>query len=500
MARYVMAIDQGTTSSKAFIVNKSGKIVGRGGYELTQIYPQAGWVEHDPMEIWEAQKKACDDAMRDASIKPADIEVVGIANQRETTIVWDRETGRPVTNAIVWQCRRTANLCERLIEEGRGPTIRSKTGLVVDAYFSGTKIQWILQSVPGAMERASRGELCFGTVDSWLVFNLTGRKTHVTDPSNASRTMLLNIDTGAWDHEITRWLSVPEAMLPEIVNSSGICGHTAAEVFRGEIPIGGIAGDQQAALFGQSCFQRGDAKNTYGTGCFVLVNAGDEPLRSTRGLVTSVGWRIRNKTTYVLEGSVFIAGAAVQWLRDALGIIKDSADVEALARTVPDNGNVYFLPAFAGIGAPYWDMGARGVLVGLTRGTAAGHLARATLEAIAHQTADVIAAIEADWDGTLRELKVDGGASENNLLMQFQSDILGANVVRPANIQATAMGAAYLAGLATGYWSGPEELKQLEPPAHRFVPSMTEEERTERRKDWQRLVRVAQAWGDGRPV
>ena len=497
MTRYVMAIDQGTTSSKAFIINREGRIVGQGGHPFPQIYPRAGWVEHDPMEIWRTQKLACKDALRDASVKPTDIETIGVANQRETTVVWDRETGQPIANAIVWQCRRTSDLCKSLIRDNKGSSIHRKTGLIVDAYFSGTKLQWILQSVPGAIERAAKGELCFGTIDSWLVYNLTGGRLHVTDPSNASRTMLFNINNANWDQEIMEWLSIPAAILPEVRDSSGVCGHTMTEVFGAEVPIGGIAGDQQAALFGQSCFDKGDIKNTYGTGSFLLVNVGSTPLLSTRGLVGSVGWRIGGETTYVLEGSVFIAGAAVQWLRDGLGVIKSSSDVESLARTVPDNGNVYFLPAFVGLGAPHWDMTTRGTVMGITRGTTAGHLARATLEAIAQQTADVTEAIEVDYGERLREFRADGGAADNNLLMQFQSDILGMNVVRSNNVQATALGAAYLAGLATGYWNSLDELKALKRETRRFTPLMPERERREKRDTWRKLVEIARLWGDG---
>jgi glycerol kinase len=496
MDKYIMAIDQGTTSSKAFIINRRGEIVGWGGHEFRQIYPRPGWVEHDPMEIWQTQERACRDALKNAYIEPIDIEAIGITNQRETTVLWERETGRPIANAIVWQCRRTSELCERLIRENRGDPIRKKTGLVVDAYFSATKIQWILQTVPDALEKAAKGELCFGTIDSWLVFNLTGGKVHATDPSNASRTMLFNIETCLWDREILEWLSIPEAVLPDVRDSSEIYGYTAPEVFGTAIPIGGVAGDQQAALFGQTCFEKGDIKNTYGTGCFVLANIGEKPLFSTRGLLTSVGWRLGSKATYVFEGSVFVAGAAVQWLRDGLGIIEKSGDIEALALTVPDNGGVHFLPAFAGLGTPYWDMYARGTITGITRGTHRGHLARATLESIAHQTKDVMEAIEADFGEELRELKVDGGAAENSLLMQFQADILGVPVIRPRFLQTTALGAAYLAGLATGYWS-PHELRGFKQQADRFVPHMGEDERMERCRRWSRLVEMARMWGDG---
>jgi glycerol kinase len=499
MGKYVLAMDQGTTSSKAFVVDKSGEIVGRAGHEFGQIYPRPGWVEHDPMEIWETQKRACRDAIVDATIKATDIEAIGITNQRETTVVWERETGRPVTNAIVWQCRRTSGLCEKLIRENRADAIRKKTGLIVDAYFSATKLQWILQEVPFAMERAAKGELCFGTIDSWLVFNLTGGGTHATDPSNASRTMLFNINSGEWDDEIMDWLGIPGGVLPEVKESSGCFGRTLPEVFGAEIPISGIAGDQQAALFGQGCFQRGDIKNTYGTGCFVLANVGEEPLWSP-GLITSVGWTIKGRTEYVLEGSVFVAGAAVQWLRDSLGIISQSAEVEALASTVADSGGTYFLPSFVGLGAPYWDMHARGIMVGITRGTNPCHIARATLDAIVHQSADVIEVMQEYSGARLGRLRVDGGAAENDLLMQLQADILGAEVARPKSLHTTALGGAYLAGLATGYWKDREDLPCVRQEARVFTPAITDGQRQEERSRWRKLVEIARMWGDGQRV
>jgi glycerol kinase len=495
MGRYVMAIDQGTTSSKAFVINKAGEIVGQAGHAFGQIYPQPGWVEHDPMEIWETQKRACRDAIENASIKAGDLEALGITNQRETTVVWERETGRPVTNAIVWQCRRTSALCERLIAQGREEAVRQKTGLLVDAYFSATKLQWILQAVPGVRERAVRGELCFGTIDSWLVFNLTGGQVHATDPSNASRTMLFNIKERSWDREILDWLEIPEGMLPQVLDSSCFYGSTLPEILGAEVPITGIAGDQQAALFGQGCFNRGDMKNTYGTGCFVLANLGDVPLW-TPGLLTSIGWSVKGRTSYVLEGSVFIAGAAVQWLRDNLGVIGSSAEIEALARTVPDTGGVYFLPAFVGLGAPYWDMYARGTIVGITRGTSPAHLARATLEAIAHQSTDVIETMESFSGQRGNPLRVDGGAAENDLLLQLQADILGAQVARPESLQTTALGAAYLAGLASEYWRGQDELPCLRQDVELFVPRISDAEREEKRTRWRKLVEIARAWGE----
>ncbi len=497
MGRYIMAIDQGTTSSKAFIIDEGGEIVGQGGHPFRQIYPEPGWVEHDPMEIWETQKRACRDAIEAASIKAGDLAALGITNQRETTVVWERETGRPVANAIVWQCRRTSRLCERLIEQSREDAIRQKTGLLIDAYFSATKLQWILQSVPHAMERAERGELCFGTIDSWLVFNLTGGKVHATDPSNASRTMLFNINEKTWDREILNWLEIPGGMLPHVLESSSFYGLALPEILGAEVPITGIAGDQQAALFGQGCFNRGDMKNTYGTGCFVLSNLGDVPLWSP-GLLTSIGWSIKGRTSYVQEGSVFVAGAAVQWLRDNLGIIGSSAEIETLARSVEDTGGVYFLPTFVGLGAPYWDMYARGTIVGITRGTSPAHLARATLEAIAHQSTDVIETMQGFSGQRHSPLRVDGGAAENDLLLQFQADMLGSQVVRPKNLQTTALGAAYLAGLASEYWRGQEELPCLKQDASLFAPRIGDVEREEKRARWRKLIEIARAWGDGR--
>jgi glycerol kinase len=495
MGKYIMAIDQGTTSSKTFIIDWRGQVVGQAGHEFRQIYPQPGWVEHDPMEIWETQKRACRDAIEDASIKADDLAALGITNHRETTVVWERETGRPVTNAIVWQCRRTSELCERLIAQGREDAVRQKTGLFIDAYFSATKLQWILQTVPHAMERAQSGELCFGTIDSWLLFNLTGGKVHATDPSNASRTMLFNINDKPWDREILDWLGIPDVMLPQVSESSCFSGSALPEILGSEVPITGIAGDQQAALFGQGCFNQGDMKNTYGTGCFVLANLGEAPLWSP-GLLTSVGWSVKGRTSYVLEGSVFVAGAAVQWLRDNLGIIGSTAEVEALARTVPDTGGVHFLPAFVGLGAPYWDMYARGTIVGITRGTSPAHLARATLEAIAHQSTDVIEAIQGHSGRITSPLRVDGGAAENDLLLQLQADILGVQVARPKSLQTTALGAAYLAGLATGYWKEPEELPCVRQSWGLFTPQISEAEREGKRTHWRKLIEIARAWGE----
>jgi glycerol kinase len=494
MARYVMAIDQGTTSSKAFIINKKGAIIGQGAHEITQFYPHPGWVEHDPIEIWATQKQACVDAMRNAQVSINDIECIGITNQRETAVIWERNTGKPITHAIVWQCRRTLDICNDLIESGKGLLIKEKTGLVIDPYFSATKVKWILQSVPGAMEMAVQGALCFGTIDSWLLYNLTGGRIHGTDPSNASRTMLFNISTMDWDDDILEWLSIPDSILPTIIDTSAVCSVTDKAIFDREVPIGAIAGDQQAALFGQRCFEQGSIKNTYGTGCFLLVNTGNEIIRSTSGLVSSIGWRIDGHTSYVLEGSVFIGGAAVQWLRDGLGVIKSSADIEALARTVLDSDGVYFLPAFVGLGAPYWDSGARGIIVGITGGTTSGHLARATLEAIAQQSADVVFAAESDWAHPFSELRVDGGATQNGLLMQFQADIIGIDLVRSTTVHTTALGVAFLAGLATGFWSGFSEIQKLSLSTQRFSPTMTENERNQKRKAWQKIVTTARIW------
>jgi glycerol kinase len=491
-----MAIDQGTTSSKAFLVNRRGEIVGQSGFEFKQIYPKPGWVEHDPLEIWESQKAACLDVMRKTGTAPSEIAAIGITNQRETTVVWDRNSGKPVMNAIVWQCRRTSSFCEELRKEGLEGDIRNRTGLVVDAYFSATKLHWILENTPGALRRAEGGDLCFGTIDSWLVYKLTGGRLHITDVSNASRAMLFNINTLAWDAEIRSRLGIPDLVLPAVRDSSECYGETAAELFEGvSIPIAGIAGDQQSALFGQRCFQRYSIKNTYGTGCFLLINTGEQPVFSKNGLLTSIGWRLGGKITYVLEGSVFNAGAAVQWLRDELGLIKQSEEIEALARRVPDNGGVYFLPAFVGLGAPHWDMYTRGMIAGITRGSNAGHIARATIESMAFQTKEVLDCIQRDCGSTIEELRVDGGAAKNNLLMQFQADLLRIPVVRPREIQTTALGAAFLAGLATGFWKDPEEIRQLSGDTERFAPAISEKESRERWDAWEKLVSIAKQWG-----
>src|SRR5256885_1941154 len=447
--KLILALDQGTTSSRAMVFDHSGSVVASAQKEFRQIFPEPGWVEHDATEIWATQLHTATEAIAKAGLTAADIAGIGITNQRETTVVWDRETGEPVSHAIVWQDRRTAAACDRLKARGLAPLIKRKTGLVVDAYFSGTKLEWMLRNVPRARAKAKAGKLTFGTVDTWLLWNLTGGRVHATDPSNASRTMLFNVRTGDWDDELLRLFGVPRSMLPAVRSSSEVYGETT--LFGGAIPIAGIAGDQQAALFGQACTEPGMVKNTYGTGCFMLMNTGTKPIASKNNLLTTVAWRIGNRTEYALEGSIFIAGAVVQWLRDGLGIIKSSAEVERLAAATPDNGGVYLVPAFAGLGAPHWDQYARGVIAGLTRGTNAAHLARAALEGIAYQVMDVLKAMEADAGIRLKELRVDGGACSNNLLMQFQSDLLGVPVVRPKVPETTALGAAYLAGLAAGF-------------------------------------------------
>ncbi len=450
--QYLLALDQGTTSSRAIIFNPEGQMVAVAQKEFKQHYPQSGWVEHDAQEIWSSQLSVATEAIAKAGLKAAAIVAIGITNQRETTVVWDRKTGHPVYPAIVWQDRRTAEYCDELRDKGYGDLIRKKTGLIIDAYFSASKINWILRHVPGARKKAENGELAFGTIDSWLVWNLTGGREHVTDVTNASRTMLYNINTLRWDDELLELMDIPRTMLPEVKSSSEIVGETAANILAAKIPIAGIAGDQHAALFGQLCTRPGMVKNTYGTGCFMLMHIGDKPVLSKNNLVTTIAWQIGDVVNYAFEGSVFIGGAIVQWLRDGLGIIRSSDEVEALAARVPDTAGVFLVPAFSGLGAPHWDPYARGTLVGLTRGSNASHIARAALESIAFQTVDILRAMEADAATTIRELRVDGGATVNNLLLQFQADILGARVVRPEITETTALGAAYLAGLAVGIW------------------------------------------------
>ena len=490
---FVLALDQGTTSSRAIVFDRGGNICGSAQQEFTQNFPQPGWVEHDPMEIWSTQRSVVDRALSAARIKAPDVAAIGITNQRETTVLWERATGTPLAPAIVWQDRRTAGICDQLRKDGLAPLFQQKTGLVLDAYFSGTKLQWLLDHVPEARERATRGELAFGTVDSWLIWQLTGGDAHVTDPSNASRTLLFDIKRGDWDDELLALLRIPRAVLPRVANSSGVVAHAVIDGVR--IPIAGIAGDQQAALFGQACHAPGMAKNTYGTGCFLLMNTGSEAIASRNNLLTTVAWRIGDGAIqYALEGSVFIGGALIQWLRDGLRIIKSAPEIEALAQTVPDSGGVVLVPAFTGLGAPHWDPYARGSLFGLTRGTTTGHIARAALDAIALQSAEVLDAMQADSGITLSELRVDGGAAANNLLMQRQADLLGVPVVRPKVVETTALGAAYLAGLATGYWSSPADIIANWQVDRRFEPALPAQERANLRARWDEGVARAKGW------
>jgi len=491
MPSYILAIDQGTTSSRSILFDKSGLVVASVQKELTQMFPHPGWVEHDPIEIFETQLATAREALAMANISAGDIAAIGITNQRETTLVWDRNTCEPIYNAIVWQDRRTAAFCDELKAKGLEETIRQKTGLVADAYFSGTKVKWILDNVPGAREKATKGELCFGTVDTWLLWKLTGGKVHATDVSNASRTMLCNISTCQWDGELENILDVPGNMLPQIRSSSEVYGSTMLLDGKTEIPIAGMVGDQQSALFGQLCTHPGMVKNTYGTGCFMLMNTGEKMIVSQNNLLTTVAWKIDGITHYALEGSVFIAGAVVQWLRDGLGIIKTSADVEALAKKVDTTDGVYLVPAFAGLGAPYWNQHARGTITGLTRGSNASHIARAAVESIAYQTMDVLNAMEADSNIQIKELRVDGGATQNNLLMQFQSDVLDTKVVRPTITETTALGAAYLAGLAVGFWGSIDELQQQWQVQQVFSPEITIERRNELTTGWKTAVAAA---------
>lgn len=491
--KYILALDQGTTSSRAIIFDRAGQIISVGQKEFNQIYPKSGWVEHDPREIWSSQIAVVAEALVKADIKSADIAAIGITNQRETTIVWDRETGRPVHNAIVWQDRRTASYCDELKAKGYDEKIKEKTGLLIDSYFSATKIRWILNNVEGAKKKAEEGNLLFGTVDTWLIYNLTDKEKHVTDVTNASRTMLFNINNMQWDEELLALFEIPKSMLPEVKTSSEVYGETAGKILTDKIPIAGIAGDQQAALFGQLCINPGMVKNTYGTGCFMLMNIGNKPIVSKNKLVTTVAWQIGKEVTYALEGSIFIAGAIVQWLRDGLGIIKSSEEVEALANKVTDTDGVYLVPAFAGLGAPHWDSYARGTIVGLTRGSNASHIARAALEGIAFQTVDILKAMEADAGKEIKELRVDGGATNNNLLMQFQSDILQAKVVRPKITETTAIGAAYLAGLAVGYWKDMDDLKDQWQIDRTFDPDSKMDVK-KHLKNWHHAVEAARAW------
>ncbi len=488
---YILALDQGTTSSRAVLLGQDGRVHGQAQTPFRQIFPQPGWVEHDPVEIWSSQFGVAMEALAQADVKADAVAAIGITNQRETAILWDRKTGEPIHNAIVWQDRRTAGFCDRLREQGSEPKIQEKTGLVIDAYFSASKICWLLENVPGARERANRGELAFGTVDSWLIWKLTGGARHVTDVTNASRTMLFNLHTGQWDDELLDLLNVPKSLLPEVVGSSEMCGKTSG-VLAG-IPIAGIAGDQQAALFGQMCMQPGMVKCTYGTGSFMLLNTGEKPVASRNKLLTTVAWKIDGRTSYALEGSVFIAGAVVQWLRDELQIIRTAAEIEELASSVPDTAGVYFVPAFSGLGAPHWDQYARGTIGGLTRGANRAHIARAALEGIAFQIADIIDAMETDSGVPLKELRVDGGAARNNLLMQIQADLLGVPVTRPSNPETTVLGATYLAGLAVGFWPDRETIAKQWQADRRFTPAIDETERRARHAGWsQALARARQ--------
>lgn len=496
MSKYVMALDQGTTSSRCILFDKKGNICSMAQKEFGQIYPQPGWVEHNPMEIWSSQLAVATESMAMVGATPEDISGIGITNQRETTIVWDKTTGEPIYNAIVWQCRRTAGKVDELGEAGYGEMIREKTGLVPDAYFSGTKIAWILENVPGARQKAEAGELLFGTVDTWLIYNLTKGAVHVTDYTNASRTMIFDIHKLCWDEELLKILRIPSSMLPEVKPSSCIYGHTDSAVLGGQIPIAGIAGDQQAALFGQCCFQKGQVKNTYGTGCFLLMNTGTDAITSNSGLLTTIAASTGDKVEYALEGSVFVAGAALQWLRDGLRMLKSAGQSEEYAVNVEDTTGVYLVPAFAGLGAPYWNPYARGTIVGITRGCNKEHFIRAALESIAYQTYDVLKAMEEDAGVTITGLKVDGGASANNFLMQFQADILSADVHRPKCIETTALGAAYLAGLATGYYKDKEEICENWQIGQEFAPAMEDTERAKRLKGWKRAVKCALLWAD----
>jgi len=490
--KYILALDQGTTSSRAILFNHEGGIVATAQKEFRQIFPKPGWVEHNAQEIWATQAGVAAEVLQTARAKAADVAAIGITNQRETTVVWDRKTGKPVCNAIVWQDRRTASICDKLRAQKLDKLIQRKTGLVVDAYFSATKVQWMLQNVKGLKARAAKGELAFGTIDTWLLWNLTGGKVHATDVSNASRTMLYDIRKGTWDDELLKIFGVPRSMLPEVKDSSGVFGETT--LLGGSIPVAGIAGDQQSALFGQVCTKPGMVKNTYGTGCFMLMNTGTKPIASKNKLLTTIAWRIGGRTEYALEGSVFIAGAAIQWLRDGLGIIKKSTDVEALAASVPDTGGVYLVPAFAGLGAPHWDAYARGTLVGMTRGTTAAHIARAALEGIALQVMDILKAMEADAGIKLKELRVDGGACVNNLLMQMQCDLLGVPVVRPKVNETTALGAACLAGLAVGFWKNVADIAKHWQMDRKFKPSMKAAVRVKITHGWNRALTRAKAW------
>ena len=494
MTKYILALDQGTTSSRAVVFDKKGNIVSVAQKEFTQIFPKPGWVEHDATEIWSTQAGMAAEAMTKKGIEGSDIAAIGITNQRETAVVWDKKTGAPIYNAIVWQDKRTADFCDALKKAGKADLIREKTGLVIDSYFSATKVKWILDNVDGARERAEAGELAWGTIDSWLIWKMTQGKLHITDVTNASRSLIFNINTMAWDDQLLALFTIPKSMLPQVKQSSEVYGHTTPNFLASKIPIAGIAGDQQAALFGQMCTQKGMVKNTYGTGCFMLMNIGNKPTPSKNNLLTTVAWQINGKTTYALEGSVFIAGAVVQWLRDSLKIIKKSSDVEQLANTVTDSQGVYFVPSFAGLGAPYWNQQAQGTIFGLTRGSTDAHIARAALEAIAYQTMDILKAMEADSGISIKELRVDGGATVNDMLMQFQADVLNTITVRPKVIETTVMGAAYLAGLAVGFWKNQEEIQEIWQSDIHFKPTEKRKKVDDGIKGWYKAINALQQW------
>ena len=494
MAKYILSLDQGTTSSRAIVFDKKGNIISMAQKEFTQYFPKSGWVEHDPREIWSSQAGVAAEAIASKGLDVVNIAAIGITNQRETVVVWNKKTGEPIYNAIVWQDKRTSDYCDQLKKEGKAEMIKNKTGLVIDSYFSGTKVKWILDNVEGARAKAEAGDLILGTMDSWLVWNFTKGKQHVTDVTNASRTLMFNINTMDWDDELLALLTIPKSMLPEVKASSEVYGHTVSTFYDTNIPIAGIAGDQQAALFGQMCTKPGMVKNTYGTGCFMLMNIGEKPIISKNNLLTTVAWKINGKTTYALEGSVFIAGAVVQWLRDSLKIIRNSADVETLAASVESTDGVYFVPAFAGLGAPHWNQHAKGTMFGLTRGSTDAHIARAALESIAFQTMDILKAMEADSGLSIKELRVDGGATINNMLMQFQSDVLNTKTIRPKIVETTAMGAAFLAGLAVGYWESPEEIQDIWQTDKTFSPKEDRTEINDNIKGWYRAIDALEYW------
>ncbi|MEM5563507.1 glycerol kinase GlpK [Psychroserpens sp. AS72] len=494
MGKYILSLDQGTTSSRAIVFDKKGNIVSMAQKEFTQHFPKPGWVEHDPLEIWSTQTGVAAEALAKKGLDAQNIAAIGITNQRETVVVWDKKTGKPIYNAIVWQDKRTSDYCDELKKQGKNDLVREKTGLVIDSYFSGTKVKWILDNVEGARAKAEAGNLILGTIDTWLIWNFTKGEQHITDVTNASRTLMFNINTMDWDDELLEWLTIPKSMLPEVRQSSEVYGHTKSTFYDTKIPIAGIAGDQQAALFGQMCTKPGMVKNTYGTGCFMLMNIGDKPIVSENNLLTTVAWKVDGKTTYALEGSIFIAGAVVQWLRDGLKIIRDSSEVEKLASSVESSDGVYFVPAFAGLGAPHWNQHAKGTLFGLTRGSTDAHIARAALESIAFQTMDILKAMEADADISIKELRVDGGATINNMLMQFQSDVLNTQTVRPKIVETTAMGAAFLAGLAVGYWESTDEIQDIWQIDKTFSPTEDRAETETNIKGWYRAIDALEYW------